>query len=208
MTKLDPNTNMPRQNMVLVGMTGGVESTAAAIHGLEKGYDVKGIHLEFSDMSRAETPYVKKVCELLGIELLVYSWHTNEHADKYNQYHVQDAAWYTALLAPIAAQIEPDEVWGGMNINDHIDYSGWFTAMFNAYMSVRDFESQKRHQVIGQWPLIRLTKQQQYDMIPENVRKYLAYCHVNKDIPCGKCIKCEHYNNELENFTHRTESVL
>jgi len=192
---------------ILVGHTAGVESTAALVHGIEQGHDMMSLHIEYGPLSRQETPYVKKMCEVLGVKCIVYKFEFEGDEVEEPVKDLVDAAQYIPIAGVIASRWEPDQMWGGMNIDDHIDANGYGQAVVDMILQLRWIAAKKRGPVQLVSPLARLTKQQQYDMIPDEVKKYLAYCHVDRDNPCGKCIKCEHYN-QLEGFAHRKESVI
>ena len=53
---------------ILVGMSGGVDSSAAALILLKQGYDITGCTLKLFEKESSDVNDAKAVCERLGIE--------------------------------------------------------------------------------------------------------------------------------------------
>lgn len=57
---------------VLLGMSGGVDSSVAAVLLKEKGYEVIGVTIKLKESQNNDINDAKKVCDILGIKHLVY----------------------------------------------------------------------------------------------------------------------------------------
>lgn len=64
-------TMMKNDNIVLIGMSGGVDSTAAALLLAQKGYRVTGLFLDVLGNQMKETEAARTLAERLGIDFMV-----------------------------------------------------------------------------------------------------------------------------------------
>jgi len=63
---------MGEKEKILLGMSGGVDSSVSAILLQKMGYEVVGVTVDFTGDKKKEAEDAKKVCEMLGIQHYVY----------------------------------------------------------------------------------------------------------------------------------------
>ena len=82
--------NNNKQKIVVVGMSGGVDSSVAALLLKQKGYKVYGLHMkgENKETKDADEKRVKELCEQLGIECVVVDY--TDHMQIVKDYFVNE----------------------------------------------------------------------------------------------------------------------
>ncbi len=70
---------------VLLGMSGGVDSSVSAVLLKQAGYEVIGITLELLEDNKINIEEAKKICDLIGIEHITY-----DLTKEFKQYVIDD----------------------------------------------------------------------------------------------------------------------
>jgi len=169
----------------LILFSGGVESTA-----LLTIADKKDLLL-ICGVPRKNYTYgldyakCKKIASVYGNEIMEFDFPNQIDGSKWTN----QLMWFvfTSYLI-VASRDDINEVWWGMhyneshrNFNHPIERKKNFERIMTAWYTL--------HPTIKFWaPLEFETKTQQWQRIPDDVKKYVSWCNTNND--CGVCRKC------------------
>ena len=179
---------------VLVLLSGGCESTALLQHGRDKGYELHAVHASFSNATVQEIDSCRSLCKHYKIPFHVSKIDNTQ----FNKANTKTIAFDIAYWLPIAAicsivSEEFDQVWFGIHSKDNLPLVGKVQVIFNLLKTMSYRHSCK---TTIEAPLSNLTKKEQYNIVPKELRSKIVYCWENKNNPCGKCKKCVEWKEQ------------
>ena len=192
----------------IIPWSGGVESTALMCHAIEQGEKPYAFHLIFNGHWKQQVTAVKAMSEELGVPVhfvRIDMPHPYTNPNKIKDYY---ANWGNTSpmyinwmnIAQIIHFHNPfiTKIWSGRNLNESdIIRSKEVRA---AQRSIEMLADVQGIPVKVSCPLENLTKEEQFNMIPDEVRRHIATCVAidNHGRPCGKCKKCHEFKEMLK----------
>jgi len=188
---------------VVIMLSGGVESTALIQHALDN--DMTPLCHSFIGFRNIEphVQHIKAITELYGVELFtcdtdVVSGFSEDVPESTITGHWWSA--YGAMCAVAYPSIKHFWIGGnsGVRRSGDIKNDPDPIAMYGKGFAVIE---QASHMVGGSasayMPLWRLTKKQQWDMIPKYVQQHIVTCENQylRTKPCGECSKCTEFRS-------------
>lgn len=201
---------MLRNYSIIVPFSGGVESTALVYHLKKNGYEPYCFHIKSNP---GEVNTIQQKAKLLGVEVTTIHTDYNpasgylfnreashEHYKKtfnYNGFPPMHQQWATIAfnlaITNIVQAVYFGHNGGKLTPNDtagdsfhefgEAQYEGYVKAAATVDLSL-SFKA----------PLAHLSKQEQYQMLPDQLKKLIYVCFEGNKKHCMKCSKC----NELK----------
>lgn len=178
--------------------SGGVESTALIMHAFNEGYSPFCISAKMDPNHRMHEHNLTSICDKLEVPLEVldlrgviidgFGWPKSQHP------------WW-GIAGSIAAVSMPNltYMWVGANSGLRRVNDDGYDASLTYAPSIETINQASRivkGRLATLMPLSRLTKVEQYEMIPDDVKPHLVTCEKMKSIEhlgltsCGICKKC------------------
>ena len=183
---------------VAIMLSGGVESTALIQHALDKDYYPMCFFLSMFPNTYCHMPHVKAICSLYGVEM----WDlrlTGREFDQ-NQTHSRYTKHWWAVYGSmiVVGHTNLKYVWVGANSgirfpNDIKDDPDPVALYGKSLSLIEQASAMVGGGATAYMPLWRLTKKQQWDMIPEEIHPHIVTCEYQEKFGqsrCGKCSKC------------------
>lgn len=172
----------------IVLLSSGCESTALLCWHVKQQNDVIAVHYENSLHACAETSRCKEICRYLKVPLDIIPVALDLQVGA-----VVDSGVWAPYSAIYAAHYRIEKVHYGLhktcpnldrveNIHKTFDMVSNLTLNKNVELSA---------------PLVHLTKKEQYEIIPEDLKSNVVYCWRNRGKPCGYCGKCKEWTREI-----------
>ena len=187
---------------VVIMMSGGVESTALIQHALDN--DLTPICHSYIGFGNIEphVAHIKAITEIYGVDLFTCS--TSAGADFSEDVSRGDSTtgyWWAAYGAMCAvAYPEINQFWVGGNsgvreVGDIKNDPDPVAMYGKGFAVIQQASSMVGGNAVAYMPLWRLTKKQQWDMIPKEIQPHVTTCEwqYGKQDPCGECSKCTEF---------------
>lgn len=193
---------------LVVAFSGGVESTAVLNH---------AVNTHGKDRVCALTTLVYSENGRLPMEMKPQYYYTKKITEYYDIPHIithrivpprglkvpQGVHFWTQDLAFFCTgNLNVKQAWYGFHRQDNLHRSA---VLAFSYFDVMMLHANSRCSIGA--PLQYLTKKEHYDTIPASVKEWVWTCSRYKHqpgtstfIPCGKCHKCQEFNNQVTNY--------
>jgi len=183
---------------VAIMLSGGVESTACIQHALDEDYYPMCFFVSLWPNTYPHMPHLKSICSLYGVDM----WDlrlTGREFDRDAEISPYTSHWWAVYGAMIAvAYPKLKSVWAGANSgirkpNDIKDDPDPVALYGKSLALIESASTMVGGSARAYMPLWRLTKREQWYMIPEDIRPHIVTCEHQQEFgqaPCGKCSKC------------------
>jgi 7-cyano-7-deazaguanine synthase in queuosine biosynthesis len=191
----------------IIPWSGGVESTALVSDCLRRGMNPYCFHLTVNGNWIKQVEAVKKMSEILGVDVTIVEYNNNityvdrqkttEHYGKMWGHATPPMFFYWTNVAHIIQVNNPQ-------INRiYYGYNGGIISrddgMGDKHTDWVDKHFRHIEEVCGMLgietkmdaPLGKMSKTEQWELIPENIRPHVHTCVHPTEDKCGKCIKCK-----------------
>lgn len=173
---------------ILVNFSSGCESTALLCWHKEQGNSVQAVHFVNSQRAVEETQRCKIICNELSIPLDVVPLGFDMGSGA-----LMDSGAWAPLSALYACFYSIRDVQYGLHKNcvnlPRVE------RIHQTFDAVTDLNNNWKTKLSA--PLVHLTKKEQWDLIPNDLKRTVSYCWVNRNKPCGTCGKCEEWRDEV-----------
>ena len=198
---------MLRNYSIIVPFSGGVESTALVYHLKTTGYDPYCFHIKANP---GEVNTIQQKAKLLDVKVVTVQTDYNPHEGylfnreashehykntfNYDGFPPMHYTWATiafnlamtnvvkcVYFGHNGGRLTPDDTLGdSFHEFGEKQYEGYVNAAKTVDLDLT-----------FQAPLAHLSKQEQYQMLPDNLKKLIYVCRHGTDKHCMKCKKCE-----------------
>ena len=188
---------------VAIMLSGGVESTACIQHALDKDYYPMCFFVSMWPNTYPHMPHVKATCSLYGVEM----WDlrlTGREFDRDAEISHYTSHWWAVYGSMIAvAYPKLKYFWIGENsgvrfANDAPDAVTPLEHYGKSLALIESASTMVGGRAKALFPLWKLSKVEQYDMIREDVRPHLVTCEKQFDFEqprCRQCDKCKEFDS-------------
>lgn len=183
---------------VAIMLSGGVESTACIQHALDKDYYPMCFFVSMFPNTYPHMPHVKSICSLYGVEMWDLRLTGREFDKSADISHYTQHWWavYGAMITVVYPTLK--YLWIGANsgvreVGDIVNDPDPVAMYGKALSLIGQASAMVGGSTKAYMPLWRLTKKQQWDMIPEDIRPHIVTCenqHKFGEPRCGECSKC------------------